>query len=51
MERVEKLLQDAHVEHAHGLCVSVLDGLQSFAHRLRADEDITALALVRRLST
>lgn len=48
LERVEKILQDAHVEHAHGLCVSVLDGLQRFANRLRADEDITALALVRR---
>jgi len=48
LTRVKDALQNAHVGHAHDLCVSVLDGLQRFAHRLRPDEDITALALVRR---
>jgi phosphoserine phosphatase RsbU/P len=50
LQRVEDALQTADLTSAHELCVSVLDRVQRFASALPADEDITALALVRRLS-
>jgi serine phosphatase RsbU (regulator of sigma subunit) len=47
LRRAEDALQSANLAGAHNLCVYVLDCAQRFASVLPANEDITALALVR----
>jgi serine phosphatase RsbU (regulator of sigma subunit) len=47
LERAEGALRSAELSSAHQLCVSVLDCAQRFASVLPANEDITALGLVR----
>jgi serine phosphatase RsbU (regulator of sigma subunit) len=48
LRRAEESLQSANLAGAHDLCAYVLDSAQRFASVLPANEDITALALVRR---
>jgi serine phosphatase RsbU (regulator of sigma subunit) len=47
LRRAEEALLSADLTGAHDLCVYVLDCAQRFAPVLPANEDITALALVR----
>jgi len=48
LRRAEEALQSANLNGAHDLCAYVLDCAQRFASVVPANEDITALALVRR---
>lgn len=48
LQRAEDALMQAKLTSAHDLCVHVLESVQRFATVLPANEDITALALIRR---
>jgi serine phosphatase RsbU (regulator of sigma subunit) len=48
MKRLESAFQQAPVAGAHGVCVSILNNLQDFMSTSPKEDDMTALALVRR---
>jgi phosphoserine phosphatase RsbU/P len=48
LQRVERAFQQAPLTGAHDLCVSILNDVQGFARTEPKEDDVTALALVRR---
>jgi serine phosphatase RsbU (regulator of sigma subunit) len=50
-QRLEEALQQAPLAGAHDLCVSILNRVQAFACSGSDDDDMTALALVRRAAS
>jgi serine phosphatase RsbU (regulator of sigma subunit) len=47
LERMKQSLQHATARSAHGLCLDVLQAIQSFTQSPPTHNDVTALALVR----
>jgi serine phosphatase RsbU (regulator of sigma subunit) len=50
LQGLERAFQQAPLTGAHDLCVSILNDVQGFARTEPAEDDVTALALVRRTS-
>jgi sigma-B regulation protein RsbU (phosphoserine phosphatase) len=48
LERVKNILLQSPLTDAHGLCASVLDGVEQFMCAPPTHDDVTALALIRR---